>query len=79
VVRRQIRIAGEAGVHVVGVGISCGCYAVTNLFPLHVAVSDVSNLPQSLLGVLDSIMFPRRGGKIQLDSKIGNSSGAFSY
>ena len=66
VVRRQIRIAAEAGVQVVGVGISSGCSAVKRLFPLHVAVTQVDRLAEELLKILDSIMFPKRGRKINL-------------
>jgi len=69
VVRRQIRIAAEAGIHVVGVGISSGCYAVKTLFPEHVAVTDLRELPQELLKVLDGIMFPRAGKHLRLTGK----------
>jgi Mg-chelatase subunit ChlD len=70
VVKRQIRLAREAGVHVVGVGISSGCYAVTGLFPTHVAVHNLPELPREMLSLLTGIMFPKRGGKkIALDGK----------
>jgi hypothetical protein len=67
VVRRQIRIAAEQGVTVVGVGISSGCGAVKGLFPVHVAVPDLEELPRELLRVLDSIMFPRSSKRLKLD------------
>jgi hypothetical protein len=71
VVRRQIRLAAEQGVIVVGVGISGGCRAVVNLFPVHVAVPKLSELPREVLGILDSIMFPKTGGrKLNLDGKM---------
>jgi hypothetical protein len=69
VVRRQIRIAREAGVHVVGIGISSGCHAVTELFPTHVSVHKLDQLPKEMLGVLSAIMFPKKGKRIALDGK----------
>lgn len=70
VVRRQIRLAAEAGVHVVGVGISSGCWAVTRLFPTHVAVNNLNELPREMMKVLTSIVFPKRGKRIALDGKM---------
>ena len=68
VVRRQVRLAQEAGVQIIGVGIDQGgCAAVPALFPTHVLAPDVEGLPTMLLGVLTSIVFPKHGGKrIQL-------------
>lgn len=65
VVRRQIRLAAEAGVFVVGVGI--GDKEVAKLFPLHVVVPNVADLPKALLKVLQAIIFPKKGKKIVLD------------
>ncbi len=67
VVRRQIRLAAEAGVHIVGIGIGGGATAVQTLFPLHVYVEYLPDLPIHLIKILDSIMFPRRGDRIKLD------------
>ena len=64
VVRRQIRIAAEAGIHIVGVGISSGCAPVKKLFPEHVVVPDIASLPTELLGVLTKIMFPKNARKV---------------
>lgn len=69
VVRHQIRVAAEAGVTIVGVGISSGCSSVGQLFPMHVAVSNISKLSAELLAVIDQIMFPKRGRKIKLESQ----------
>lgn len=69
VVRRQIRLAAHAGVHVVGVGISQGCGQVKYLFPEHVSVYDVRDLPKELLAVLEGIMFPKHGKRVELDGK----------
>ena len=71
VVRRQIRLAAEAGVFVVGVGISDGCDAVRTLFPVHVAVHDLKELPREMMSILGGIMFPTKGRRITLDGKFG--------
>ncbi len=73
VVRRQIRLAAEAGITVVGIGIDYGCRAVVDLFPAHVAVENVSDLPASMINVLDTIVFPRKAKKVQLDGKFGRA------
>lgn len=74
VVTRQIRLAKEAGVTIVGVGISSGCYQVTRQFPAnHVAVERIADLPRNMLAVLDAIMFPSRAKRIKLDGKIAGA------
>lgn len=67
VVRRQIRLAAEAGVYVVGIGIGWGADGVRGLFPHHVAVPNMADLPKEMISVLDGIMFPKRGKRIALD------------
>jgi cobaltochelatase CobT len=69
VVRRQIRLAAEAGVHVIGVGISSGCWMVTRLFPTHVSVNKIEELPREMMKVLTAIIFPKNGKRIALDGK----------
>jgi len=69
VVTRQIRIAREAGVHIVGVGISSGCTAVKGLFPTHVSVHNLAELPKEMMKILSAIMFPKHGKRIHLDGK----------
>jgi len=72
VVRRQIRLAKEAGVTVIGVGISDGCHRVPGLFPdHHVKVSDLSELPKRMIAAVEEIVFPKTGGKrVALDGQI---------
>ena len=67
VVRRQIRLAAEAGVYVIGIGIGWGADGVRGLFPVHVAVPNMAELPKEMINVLDGIMFPKRGKRIALD------------
>jgi|APSaa5957512622_1039677.scaffolds.fasta_scaffold10985_3 Mg-chelatase subunit ChlD len=74
VVRYQIRVAKEAGVEIVGVGISSGCSSVGQLFPMHVAVGNIEKLPAELLSVLDQIMFPKKGRKIKLEAQYNKNS-----
>jgi len=68
VVTHQIRTAHEAGIHVIGVGIAYGCYEVKRLFPEHVAVENINQLPQELLKVLDGIIFPANAKKMNLSA-----------
>lgn len=67
VVRRQIRLAAEAGVYVIGIGIGWGADYVKGLFPHHVCVPNMADLPKEMISVLDGIMFPKRGKRITLD------------
>jgi Mg-chelatase subunit ChlD len=68
VVRRQIRVAREAGIHVVGVGI-CGAEdAVPDLFTdHHIVVPNLDALPKRMMEVVGGIVFPKRGRKANLD------------
>ena len=71
VCRRQIRLAAEAGIHIIGIGIGINGSMVTTLFPEHVYVPSVNKLPEELLKVLTNIVFPKAGGKrVQLDGQI---------
>jgi len=76
VVRHQIRLAEKAGVHIVGVGVDAGCWNVTKLFPEHVAVLKISELPEKLLEVLDNIIFPAAAKKMTLDGKMNTKKTA---
>ena len=71
--RRLIRIAREAGIWVVGVGIGYGMDRVHDLFvDKAVVCEDPSTMPRDLLSVLEGIVFPKRGGaRAALDGKTG--------
>jgi len=72
VVNRQIRLAKEAGIHVIGVGIGDYCGSVTTQFPdNHIQIPDVTELPKQLLAILDGIMFPTKSKKARMDGRIG--------
>ena len=64
VIRRQIRLAKEAGIHVIGVGIGMGCLYIKKQFPDYVWVRSVTELPLALSKKLNMIMdwrgLPRR-------------------
>jgi len=62
VIRRQIRIAQENGIHVVGIGIGSGASYVKNLFPDHVWAPRVTELPRLLVKKLNDLMV-RKGRK----------------
>jgi nitric oxide reductase activation protein len=60
VVNRQIRLAREAGIHVVGVGIGNGARAVKTQFPdAYVSVPNISGLAPALVNVLLGLIFPK--------------------
>lgn len=68
VVRRQIRLAREAGIFVVGVGIDGAGSYVANLFPeYNVDVQSLEALPKEMFKVLSSIMFPARGQRSRFE------------
>ena len=72
VIRRQQRLAREAGIALVGVGIDYGCESVRRLYAQHVVVERVSELPTQLLAVVDRIVFPRGPvRKVTLDGNMG--------
>ena len=67
VINHQIRLAKEAGIHIVGVGLGRGTGGVVHSYPDSVVASNMSQLPQVLLGKLRSILKPeanRRGKRI---------------
>ena len=70
VVRWQLRVAREAGVHVIGVGIGGGTGAVKTLFPTHVSCSRVDELPAELMAILEGLMFPKAGKRIAVGGKM---------
>jgi hypothetical protein len=66
VVRRQIRLAKEAGVHVVGVGIGDGLWQVVELFPDHVMAYNLEELPKVLLKTVEGLVFPSQSKKAKI-------------
>lgn len=69
VVRRQIRLAKEAGIQIVGVAIGPSChYSVKGLFPDHILVgNELEDLGVRLVSHLESVVFPRRAKAIKID------------
>ena len=69
VVRRQIRLAKEAGIQIVGVAIGPSChYSVKILFPDHILVgNDLEDLGVRLVSHLENVVFPRRAKSIKID------------
>ena len=56
VIRRQIRIAKENGIHIIGVGLGSGARYVKGLFPDHVHADRVSDIPKLLVKKLNDLM-----------------------
>ena len=70
VVRRQIRLAREAGIHVIGVGIEGAEYSVPALFPdNHIVVEDLQQLPKRMMAAVEGIVFPKKAKKAKFDGK----------
>jgi len=73
VIARQCRLAREGGVHVLGIGIGPGAKYVQRLFPDHVWVLKISDLPERLvakLNVLCDFSGRFRGRRPRLDGTI---------
>ncbi len=75
VMRRQIRIAREAGIAIVGIGIDGGCEAVGHHFDLSVQCHTLSELPKKLLDVLEEIVFPSQSKAATFDGKMKQLKG----
>jgi len=60
VIRRQVRLARESGVHIVGVGIGDDARHVVTTFDDHVFVKSVSDLPSAMIRKLNEIIDTRR-------------------
>ena len=74
VVTRQIRLAKEAGITVIGVGIDGAEYYVPALFPdHHIVVEDLTELPKRMMEVVGAIVFPKGAKKASLDGRLGTS------
>jgi hypothetical protein len=56
VINRQIRIAKQAGVHVIGVGLGAGAAYVRTLFPDHVWSMDIHEIPKLLVAKLNELV-----------------------
>jgi hypothetical protein len=70
VIARQIRLAKAAGIHVIGIGIGDGAQYVKKLFPDHVWVKNVRDLPQPVVAKLNEVCDfagRYRGRKAKLD------------
>lgn len=63
VIRRQIRLAQEAGIHVVGVGCGGGAQYVESLFPDSVYSPRVEEIPGLLIAKLNELMDWRGQGR----------------
>jgi hypothetical protein len=56
VVNRQIRLAKEAGIHVVGVGLGWGAQYVEKLFPDSVFSNSINEIPKMLVAKLNDLL-----------------------
>jgi cobalamin biosynthesis protein CobT len=73
VVRRQIRLAREAGITIIGVGISGAEYYLPQLFvDHHIVVENLIELPKRMMEVVGAIVFPQTAKKAALDGRVGS-------
>jgi hypothetical protein len=73
VIARQIRLATAAGIHIIGNGIGNEGQYVTKLFPNHVWVKAVRDLPQPVVAKLNELcdfVGRYRGRKAKLDGSV---------
>jgi hypothetical protein len=73
VIARQVRLAKEAGIHVLGIGIGREAQYVGQLFPDHVWAERVEDLPRPLLKKLNELCDFQgryRGRKARLDGRV---------
>ena len=55
VIKRQVRIAKEAGIHIIGVGLGRAAYGVKTLYPDFVYSDDITLIPKMLLDKLNEL------------------------
>jgi hypothetical protein len=73
VVTRQIRLAREAGITIIGVGISGAEYYLPQLFvDHHIVVENLIELPKRMMEVVGAIVFPQTAKKAALDGRFGS-------
>ncbi len=65
VVRNQIRLSADAQIKIVGIGLGYAGDSVGHLFPEHLSVPQIENLPAMLASYLEGVMFPSRAKKIE--------------
>ena len=73
VIARQVRLAKEAGIHVIGVGIGSASRYVKNLFPDYVWAETIQELPNPLMRKLNELCDfngLHRGRRAKLDGGI---------
>lgn len=56
IIKRQLRLAKEAGIHIVGVGMGSGAQYVTTLFPDYVYTETMQEFPKLLLAKLNELV-----------------------
>jgi hypothetical protein len=59
IIQRQIRLAKDAGVHVIGVGLGYGAQYVQNVFPDSVWTPRISDMPKALIAKLNALVDQR--------------------
>ena len=63
VIRHQLRLAKEAGIHVIGVGVGSEARNVKKLYPDHVHDDRVANIPKKLIAKLNELVDAKMASK----------------
>jgi nitric oxide reductase activation protein len=73
IIKRQIRIAKEAGIHIIGVGLGSSGYGVKKLYPDYVHSNDIAEIPKLLLTKLNDLsdLGQSRGKRVKGIAKSG--------
>ena len=78
VVRHQIRVARDARIDIVGIGIGGATAHVKDLFDQAITVADVPSLPKALATCLEGLIFPAHAKKIRLNGGFATNRGSQS-
>jgi hypothetical protein len=68
IIRRQVRLAKDAGIHIIGVGLGYGAEYVQNVFPDSVWTANIRDMPKALIAKLNELVDVRaskRGKRVK--------------
>jgi hypothetical protein len=72
IIRRQIRLAKAAGIHVIGVGLGYGAEYVKDVFPDSVWSRNIADMPKALIAKLNELVDVKAAGRGKRMAKVGD-------
>jgi len=72
IIKRQVRLAKNAGIHVIGVGLGYGAEYVKVVFPDSVWTRNISDMPKALIEKLNELVDVRAAGRGKKMAKVGD-------